>query len=141
MGDHSGPPFLWCIMDAAAQRIWRAKNPEKVRLYNQRAVAKFGRRPCSPAWHREYHLKRKYGLSAAAWEALFTAQGRRCAGCRTPVPGKQTWHTDHAGPLPCTPAQVRGILCCFCNHALGKGDLRDIARLRGLIHYAEKFNG
>src|SRR5438270_13682754 len=36
---------------------------------------------------RAYQIKYKYGLTAAEWDALFEAQGRACAICRSVDPG------------------------------------------------------
>lgn len=46
---------------------------------------------------RDQRLKRTYGITQAEWEAMFDAQGRRCAICGKPEPppDKRPFHTDH----------------------------------------------
>jgi hypothetical protein len=77
-------------------RIWRIKNPEKLRWYN---------------------VKRTYGISKQHWEAMFAVQGYACAICETDDPGAEHgWHTDHIHGTKI----VRGILCHHCNTMLGR---------------------
>jgi hypothetical protein len=59
---------------------------------------------------REYHLRRRYGLTSAEVEAMIEAQGGTCATC----PGKPE-HVDHDHATD----KVRGVLCFNCNQALG----------------------
>ena len=76
---------------------------------------------------REYHLRRRYGLTSADVEAMVEAQGGVCAGC-----GGDPQHVDHDHGT----GKVRGILCFNCNQALG--NVRDDVRvLRRLISYLE----
>lgn len=56
----------------------------------------------------------RYGISAAAQEALLIEQGQVCAICRRP-PGKKRLAVDHDHAT----GQVRGMLCGPCNTALG----------------------
>ena len=63
---------------------------------------------------REGHLRRKFGLTQAGYDALLEAQGGGCAVCgEKPTEGK-SFHVDHLGD------DVRGILCVRCNNALGQ---------------------
>lgn len=92
------------------------------------------------AYSRDFHLQKKYGLTANEWDLLFQSQGRRCAACGTDKPGSPNgWHTDHAGPLPCTRERVRGILCIHCNHAIGRGTDVELERELRRVAYLEKF--
>lgn len=80
---------------------------------------------------RENFLKRKYGLTLAAWAAMFGAQGEKCACCGSADPGtKRGWHTDHSHKN----GHVRGILCQPCNSALGHAG-EDPARLLAAARY------
>jgi hypothetical protein len=72
---------------------------------------------------REYHLKRKFGMTLADYDRLFAAQGGRCAICEEPPAEGVALHVDHD---PAT-GKVRGLLCFSCNNALG--DFRDDGRL------------
>jgi hypothetical protein len=96
-----------------------------------------------PGWMKQYarnrHLKKKYGITNVEWDALFVAQNRRCAICKSSEPKGRYWHTDHAGSLPCTKKQVRGILCMHCNHVIGKGLRTDAIRLRRQMQFVEHF--
>ena len=78
---------------AEMARTWREKYPEK---------------------SRDQHL-RKYGITAAQWDAIFAAQGNQCGACRATEPGGRGWHTDHDHNT----GAVRGILCHRCNVTLG----------------------
>ena len=61
---------------------------------------------------RTYHLKRRYGISAADADAMLAAQGGVCAICRA-APGAHVDH-DHAT------GAVRALLCFNCNGGLGQ---------------------
>jgi hypothetical protein len=79
---------------------------------------------------RDYHLRRRYGISAAEVDAMIEAQGGVCAACKTDEPV----HVDHDHKT----GRVRGILCFLCNQALG--NVRDdMRRLQSLIDYL--YNG
>jgi hypothetical protein len=76
---------------------------------------------------REYHLRRRYGLTSAEVDAMIEAQGGTCAVC----PG-EAQHVDHDHET----GLVRGILCFNCNQALGIA--RDVPKtLRALAAYLE----
>jgi hypothetical protein len=77
---------------------------------------------------REYHLRRRYGITGADFDAMVEAQGGTCAVCD----GKPE-HVDHDHKT----GHVRGILCFNCNQALG--NVRDDAAvLQGLIGYLRR---
>lgn len=78
---------------------------------------------------RHYHLKQKYGLSAAEVEMLKASQGGICAVCSV----RPAVHVDHDHET----RRVRGILCELCNGFLGAfGD--DPELLRAAIDYLER---
>jgi hypothetical protein len=88
-------------------RLWRAKNPDKLRWYN---------------------MKRNYGISKDQWEAMFDAQGKACAICAADEPGaNHGWHTDHIHGTKI----VRGILCHQCNTMLGRAKDNPDVLLKG----------
>jgi hypothetical protein len=100
----------------AASKKWKEANRERVREYQKHA-----------------NLKR-YDLSLSEKEAMLTAQGNRCACCSSLDPRSKTgWHVDHCH----TTGKVRGLLCLYCNVALGKVE-DSIDRLKALISYLEK---
>jgi len=69
------------------------------------------------------NLRRKYGITQEQYQALFDAQGGRCAICRKTqsfVRGKHRTTTrlsvDHHHS---TSRKIRGLLCNNCNRAIG----------------------
>ena len=76
---------------------------------------------------RDYFLKSRYGISEKEWEALFDAQGRCCAICKSNEPQSRVgWHTDHEKGTK----NIRGILCENCNRGLGmyRDDISNLRR-------------
>jgi hypothetical protein len=61
---------------------------------------------------RNYHLRRRYGITVAHFDEMFAAQGGVCAICRE----AKAEHVDHDHAT----GQVRGLLCFNCNGALGQ---------------------
>lgn len=93
------------------------KNHEKVKAaMRARANARWAK--MNKTERRDAKLRETLGITLAQWNQMFESQGRRCAICRTnghDVIGKNPWHTDHCH----TSQKVRGILCKYCNTALG----------------------
>jgi hypothetical protein len=61
---------------------------------------------------RTYHLKRRYGITAAEADAMLAEQGGVCAICKA-APAAHVDH-DHAT------GAVRALLCFNCNGGLGQ---------------------
>lgn len=99
----------------AASRKWKAENADRVAAY------------------RLDGNLRRYGITFAEKEAMLTSQGNRCACCGSEDPrGKNGWHVDHCHAT----GKVRGLLCLYCNVALGK--VQDsVDHLKKLITYLE----
>lgn len=107
-------------------KIWRDANTERHRASNK------AWRTSNPEKVRTRELNRNYNISADEWNAMFFAQGSKCAICsRTEHVGKN-WHTDHCHAT----GRVRGILCHNCNHLLG-GAKDKVEILRAAIDYLE----
>jgi Recombination endonuclease VII len=75
---------------------------------------------------RNYHLRRRYGITAQDWDAMFAEQGGLCAICRE-APAAQVDH-DHKTN------RVRGLLCFNCNGALGQFRDREDLMLRAVLY-------
>jgi Recombination endonuclease VII len=68
---------------------------------------------------RNYHLRRRYGITAEHFDRMFEEQGGLCAICRE-APAEHVDHNHQTG-------RVRGLLCFNCNGALGQfRDRRDL---------------
>ena len=116
-------------------KLWRRKNPDKVRAMRARHYQKHKqkvqaraagwrksnvekRRLQSAAWKKKNPgkvkaslFKTRYGVSFEVFETLFEAQKGRCAICKT-GPAEHTDHDHESG-------NIRGLLCSRCNLALG----------------------
>ena len=79
--------------------------------------------------NRNYHLKRRYGITAAEYDAMLAEQGGLCALCRQ----RPAEHVDHDHAF----GQVRGLLCSCCNQGLG--NFRDqLQHLKAAVDYLER---
>jgi hypothetical protein len=77
---------------------------------------------------RTYHLKRRYGITAAEADAMLADQGGLCAICRA-APAAHVDHDHDTGA-------VRALLCFNCNGGLGQFK-DDPAVLRAAAEYVE----
>lgn len=89
---------------------------------------------CHFATNRRGHLKRRYGLTVAEYDALVEAQDGRCAICLDPLTDTPAVDHDHAccGSAKACSKCVRGLLCLMCNSGIGY--LRDSAEIVGRAH-------
>jgi Recombination endonuclease VII len=91
------------VDEAEQNRVWRAKNLERV---------------------RDRRLLRKYGLTRIEWNRLFEFQGKVCAICGSEKPTlNRSWATDHNHDT----GKVRGILCYQCNLLVGYLELPQVS--------------
>jgi hypothetical protein len=118
-------------MTSSAEGVkrWRKRHPEAAREAGRvaRAKERVERPAVLAARKSRYYQKhkqaiqaRKQGLSLEQWQALFDAQGGRCAVCNEAVETLCVDH-DHAccpGPRSCGRC-VRGLVCHGCNKLLG----------------------
>lgn len=76
--------------------------------------------------YRRWHLRTRYGLTEADYEALLERQGGGCAICGSPTVRDRTrnqLYVDHDHQT----GRVRGLLCSPCNSGLGAfRDSRDL---------------
>ncbi len=107
-------PAIW----KAASKRWKEANPQSVR--DQR-------------FKRERRKKSGPGFSAAQADAIFFAQGKRCANCLKKI---EKYHADHIVPLAAGGLHdIRNIqaLCASCNHRKHKKDPFAWARENGRL--------
>jgi hypothetical protein len=106
----------------AKQKVWYEKNRDKVQRYNKSRA-------------RQNWLIRRYSLTIEEWNAMFRAQGRRCAACGSRRANKyrRGWHVDHCHRT----GKIRAILCFLCNSGIGKAK-DDIKTLRKWVAYLER---
>ena len=94
------------IVKAACKR-WKDKNPEAVRTHR---------------YNRRRNKERGPGFTSAQADAVFEAQGKKCANCLKPL---TKYHADHIVPL--AKGGLHDILniqalCAPCNHKKHKKD-------------------
>jgi hypothetical protein len=110
----------------AANRRWRSRNLEAERARSR----EYGRR------NRPKILASRYGVSDDFREALWIAQDKKCAVCRSGIELVGRWKThldhDHAS------GKIRGLLCRWCNLAIGHAK-DSITLLRAMADYLEKY--
>ena len=67
-------------------------------------------------YHREYHLKRIYGITLDDYNKMFAEQNGCCAMCgKHQSEFKQALSVDHNHQTD----EIRGLLCFSCNSKLG----------------------
>lgn len=104
------------------QRSYRARTVEQHRAYGR-------------AGQRRSRLRR-YGLTEATYAQLVEAQGGLCAICGKPEKVQPNLAVDHCHVT----GKVRGLLCFYCNTAIGKfGD--DPEMLMRAALYLERHAG
>ena len=108
------------------------------------SVARRARYANDPAYRRKMlsaQHKSKFGITLDEKDALFAAQGFKCAACSATETTGHGWQTDHdhgccPGP-ECCGRCIRGVLCHPCNLSLGQAK-ESVERLRGLIDYIQR---
>ncbi len=99
---------------------WHAKNPTKRSEYERERKVMHGSRKShyTPSERRANKLMSRYGLTTEQWDAMFEAQGRKCACCGTAAVDGRTkqWQTDHSHQTEV----LRGIVCMRCNRLIAQ---------------------
>jgi hypothetical protein len=86
---------------------WKKKNKERYKV-----------------WQRNWHIKKKYGITREQFDDMLRRQGFACAICGSGHTGsKNDWHIDHCHAT----GKIRGLLCNGCN--TGLGGFRDNAKI------------
>lgn len=83
------------------------KQREYQRVWSRNKTTKISR--------RRSKLKMKYGITLEEYATLLEKQGGACAICKQPPPDNTYLAVDHDHETK----TVRGLLCLFCNTALG----------------------
>lgn len=114
-----------------ATREWNDANREHVRA---RDTAWRHKKPNRKEWAKNQNLRHFFGITLADYNAMFVAQGGRCAICRTDEPGGKhnTLVVDHDHAT----GKIRGLLCNSCNNGLGRFK-DDPLKLRMAVVYLE----
>lgn len=69
----------------------------------------------NPVTTRRYHLKKKFGITPAEYDALLASQNGGCAICGQQCPTNRNLAVDHDHET----GRIRGLLCNPCNRAVG----------------------
>lgn len=101
-------------------------NPETGLGYNNKRGFRHG----TADYNRNNGLLQHYGISLQEWEVIFANQTHVCKICGSREHRGKNWHTDHNHDT----GKIRGILCNWCNTALGKFQ-EDTRILRRAIEY------
>lgn len=114
---------------------WQKANPERVKEIN--ALHKNNRKeyysdPTRKLKYRSLDLERRFGLTHADYEEILAKQNGTCKICRLLriSEGKNFMPLDHCHQS----GRIRGILCSWCNRALGLFE-DDIELLKRAINY------
>lgn len=113
---------MTCV-NAGTDRVHLARpSPYGVRV-QRCATCERAHRKAAKVKAKASRVERVYSLTAEQSEAIWEAQGRRCAICRRPVLVRAAAHDhDHSccpGPTSCGKC-VRGRLCKPCNSMLAQ---------------------
>lgn len=101
-------------------RCGEEKPNEDFRKKNDRPSQRFRRssycHPCRAEVHKDYQLRKVFGISRAEFEAMVERQGNMCAICGGPPDAKKKYlcvdHDHYTG-------SNRGLLCVRCNALVG----------------------
>lgn len=124
------PPGYWGKWRGVECSVAECSEPVKVKgycqsHYNKARWASGWRPPSHNAdAHRTGHLRHRYGIDLDDYQRLLAEQGGVCAICgepptdsNTPAHWRQRLCVDHDEVT----GLVRGLLCNFCNLAVGYG--------------------
>lgn len=102
--------------------------------HRERARGYWKEKPLPKEVQRERNLQKSFGIGVEKYNQLLEAQEHKCAICGTlECPSGKNFAVDHCH----TSGIIRGLLCQFCNTALGK--FKDnVSLLEKAINYLEK---
>jgi hypothetical protein len=93
----------------ATVRAWQQANPDKVKAWRSKNRDRRNRQM------REIHLRSKFDLTPAQYDAMLERQGGGCAICGDPPPATSSLHVDHDHGT----GEIRALLCVRCNNGIG----------------------
>lgn len=139
------------------RRKYKEKNPEKAREWSRKAQQRLRQKKLAAAasagldprarWYgteegwranRSNHLRSKYNLTLADYEAMHRSQGGLCAICRGPETATRNGIVKNLAVDHChATGKIRGLLCQHCNQLFGHAR-ESVAILRAAIEYLER---
>lgn len=111
------------------QKVWADNNPDKVKEAKRRHKQR------NPNYSRLLTLKR-HNISYQHFEKMITDSKNKCEICGSEFKSIPSIHLDHCHKS----GKVRGLLCSFCNTALGLIK-DDVLVLNKMINYLNNKNG
>lgn len=117
---------------AAQMARWRKANPEK----SKATLKKYASSLKGKESQRRAVIKRRYGITLEQYNQLFLKQNGCCGSCGRPDNGNGgNLCVDHNHIT----GKIRGLLCHFCNMALGNlfGDEKGSELICNLAAYVE----
>lgn len=111
----------------ASRDRYRRANMEKYRQYSNKYSASNREK------RKGYRLFYKYGISQEQYDEMLDRQKGVCKVCGKPEEGKALAvdHNHHTG-------QVRGLLCSYCNQALGLAQ-DSLEIVKKMVDYLEEY--
>jgi hypothetical protein len=102
--------------------------------HRERARGYWAKKPLDPEVQREKNLRNNFGIGVKDYESMLVGQSHSCAICRRHESEfSKRLAVDHCHKT----GKIRGLLCMFCNTALGKYD-DNIALMKAAIEYMER---
>lgn len=114
----AGGPFRREYIDGLCTVCGKVKPKSEFYQDAGRKRLKRSCKPCFLASCREYEYKRKYGITIAEYEDMFSQQGGVCWICQSECQRGERLSVDHCH----TTGAVRGLLCRRCNVGVGYFD-------------------
>lgn len=113
---------------------WAKKNPEKMKIIQERRKIKDANDPTVKLKQRNQALKRQYGITHDDYLRMLDTQNGACKLCYR-KPGERKLHVDHCHRT----GRVRGLLCHQCNWYLGtiEQDINIMSRIVDHLYLKE----